>query len=496
MGTLPFLELNPAALPVGMRVGSWQVKGFRGRGTYGTVYRAVRVRDEGDGEIVALKLALRPGDERFEREAELLSRIRHPSVPRLLQSGRWRHPLGATYPYLAMEWVEGVALYEWARACNPSSRQALLRLAQVARALEATHKAGGVHRDVKGDNVLVRLEDGRAILTDFGAGHHARAETLTWQCLPPGTPAYRSPEACAFADRYSRHPAARYRAHPADDVFALGVSAYRLVTGEYPPSTHPHQEGAGVWLPGGTGPRSPLSLNPRVEPRLNTLILKMLSVQSEARGSASELAEALEQAVAQAGLEADTPLCAWRPKQRASEPSVEIVAEPLGFEEEPPPVAYAPQASPLARVPAPGWVNSLAGALLGGLIAGVIARGLPQAGPERAAVAAEQPPSAEGEESRDGGAAGLADTALASVVGEPKAPTSLETISLPLPEEPFRNQRRAPHCRPPLEVSIMGGCWIRLGDVKPPCGDMGYEWKGSCYLPSYTAPRSPTSDKP
>jgi hypothetical protein len=80
----------------------------------------------------------------------------------------------------------------------------------VARALEATHAACGVHRDVKGDNVLVRPADGRVFLTDFGAGHYRGAATLTTKLLPPGTPAYRSPEAWGFLRVFRRHPTAHY----------------------------------------------------------------------------------------------------------------------------------------------------------------------------------------------------------------------------------------------------------------------------------------------
>jgi len=91
--------VNPTALPPGTRVGSWQVTGFRCRDVYGSVYRAVH-HGNSRGRPAALKLAIYPADPRFEREVELLSRIRHPSVPRLLDAGRWSDGLGRAHPFL------------------------------------------------------------------------------------------------------------------------------------------------------------------------------------------------------------------------------------------------------------------------------------------------------------------------------------------------------------------------------------------------------------
>jgi serine/threonine protein kinase len=164
----PLQEVDPRALPVGTRVGPWRVLGFRGRGAYGTLYRVEREGREQEGSA-ALKLAVYPGDERYAREVWLLKRIRSPYVPRFHDEGVWEHATG-DFPYVVMELVEGEPLYEWAGRRNPTEGQVLRLLAQVAHAIADTHEAGGLHRDVKGANVLVRLSDGRAFLTDFGAG--------------------------------------------------------------------------------------------------------------------------------------------------------------------------------------------------------------------------------------------------------------------------------------------------------------------------------------
>src|SRR5690349_1450072 len=144
---------HPAFLLPGTQVEHWRVVDWVGGGVHGAVYRAVRVGDE-SAPPVALKLALLPRDPRFAREVELLSRQHHPHIPRLIDHGEWLHPDGTIHPYIAMEWVDGVPLYDWARQYQPDSRQVLRLLAQVALALQTIHAHGSVHRDLKGDNLL------------------------------------------------------------------------------------------------------------------------------------------------------------------------------------------------------------------------------------------------------------------------------------------------------------------------------------------------------
>jgi serine/threonine protein kinase len=464
-------NLNPARLPPGTRVGPWRVLERRGRGVYGAVYRATRA--DGHPGFVALKLALRPRDERFPREAELLSRIRHPNVPRFVGHGEWKDAAGTAYPYLAMELIDGVPLYVWAMEQRPTSRQVLSCLASLARALEATHAAAGVHRDVKGDNVVVRDGDGQAFLTDFGSGHYVGAATLTWPPFPPGTPAYRAPEAWRSVLRPGPDPAVPYAPGPADDVFALGVTAWRLVTGEYSRALGLAGEGARLWRGEGPSHFAPRVLNGRCCVELDALISRMLSVHPEARGSAGELAEAMEAAAREAGPTADVPLfnpeearpanvnaSSWRASSRersGSGRSWRIAAA----------VAISVVALGIA------W-------LLGTLHGGV---------PMEARVAMRL-------EARDAGTVAVGDSALTTSSAAP--PSTLVTIALDVPPNPFPGQRRTDskgRCPSKGQVPIQGYCWLKQDLDQKGCDENGYLYQdGQCYAPVFRTARPATSN--
>jgi eukaryotic-like serine/threonine-protein kinase len=92
-----------------------------------------------------------------------------------------------------------------------------------------------------------RSSDGRAMLIDFGTGLYPEAETLTPPDAYPGTPAYRSPESALFELQGLRIRAERYRAEPSDELYALGVTACRWLTGEYPRFSGPERDAQGVW---------------------------------------------------------------------------------------------------------------------------------------------------------------------------------------------------------------------------------------------------------
>ncbi|ADO69730.1 serine/threonine protein kinase [Stigmatella aurantiaca] len=459
----PMPELDPLSLPTGSVVNGWRITGWQGRGAYGSVYRAER--EHGDPAPVALKLALQAGDARFEREGALLSRIHSPHVPTLHGQGLWHHRRG-TFPYVVMQWIEGVPLYTWASRSALTSRQALKLLAQAARALAETHETGGVHRDVKGDNILVR-PDGHLFLTDFGAGNFRGALSLTWHVLPPGTPAYRSPEAWGFQRLFWQHPTAHYDASPCDDLFALGITAYRLVTGRYPPPTQPGEGGAEVWRPDGPGPCPPRDRNPAVCQELDALIRKLCAVcpMDRFRGSASEAFKALERAAERAGPSADAPLFGAAHAQHS----------------------YPAPGAPLPRKGDPTVPRALAWAAV--TTAGLVGLAL---APFAVSWLRTHQALERSEEAQDGGATALGNSGL-SISGYTAEPHP--GIGLPMPARPFPGQRKPP-CNRKGESEIRGGCWYLLGAAKPPCGEDAVDWQGGCYVPSFPREREPTSGEP
>ncbi|QSQ28084.1 serine/threonine protein kinase [Pyxidicoccus parkwayensis] len=448
----------------------------RGRGSFGVVFRAVPA-DAPEAEAVALKLALHNGDARFAREAELLSRIRHPAIPRLLDHGHWQPREGLSYAWLVMEWIEGLPLYKWAQAQRPSSRQVLQLLARLARALDATHSAGGLHRDVKGDNVLVRHADGQPFLMDFGSGHHLVAATVTWQAFPPSTLAYRSPEAWRHVPRSGKLPAVPYSPRATDDLFALGVTAYRLVTGKYPPVTHPEDPNAWLWRPKELSRWTASVCNPRCIPELSALVSRMLSPKPEARGIAREVAEALEQAARNAGRGADVPLF-------------------TGEEPHPAGLYPLPQHVTMQRPPRPRRWPWLAAGGLGGTLALSVA-GLLSVGRSEEPETPQFAEQEESEEARDGGTVAVGDTALTARVEPERAPSVLSPIAVDVPPKPFPWQRRpdaSGRCPNKVQVAINGGCWTKMPVDQKDCdGAEGFEYRGACYTPVVARPRPATS---
>ena len=209
-----------APLEPGSRVGAYRIVRPLGEGAMGIVFEAVR---EPDDEIVALKV-LRPElstdtifRQRFVHEARAAGEVRHRYLVPILDAGEID-----SRSYLAVEFVNGRSLEERLREGSPTIHEVVRIIAHVGSALDALHRAGLVHRDVKPANVMID-EGGSAVLTDFGLAKGRAYTVLTRPGMVIGTLDYLAPELLRGQE-----------ATPATDLYALGGIAYEAVAGRPP----------------------------------------------------------------------------------------------------------------------------------------------------------------------------------------------------------------------------------------------------------------------
>jgi serine/threonine protein kinase len=227
-------ETEDAALP--LQIGPYRLVREVGRGGMGTVFLAERA-DGQYAQRVALKL-IRAGaaspeaQRRFRAERQILARLAHPHIARLLDGGVTPPAADAPegLPYLVMEYVEGVPLLAYGDAWRLGLDARLALFLDVCEGVAAAHRALVVHRDLKPSNVLVAEDaEGRpqVKLLDFGIAKLLDdaddGAGLTRSGAHPMTPAYAAPE--------------QVRGEPvttATDVYALGLVLYELLTGRRP----------------------------------------------------------------------------------------------------------------------------------------------------------------------------------------------------------------------------------------------------------------------
>lgn len=192
-----------------------------GDGGMGCVYVGY---DETLEREVAIKM-LRPelkadpdAVERLRREALACSRLGHPNLVSAFELAEVEGALA-----IVMELVDGPTVRDLVNTGTRSSDEAAELILQVADGLAAVHEIGVVHRDLKPENLLVDRRTGRVKIADFGLAVTDGARRLTQAGMILGTPEYMSPE--------------RFRSYdpaPQDDIYALGVVFYELITGRPP----------------------------------------------------------------------------------------------------------------------------------------------------------------------------------------------------------------------------------------------------------------------
>jgi WD40 repeat protein len=209
--------------------GEYRILGTVGHGGMGVVYRAEQTIPR---RIVAIK-AIRPGLtsrqvlRRFEHEAHILGRLQHPGIAQVYEAGA-ASSARADEAFFVMEFVDGVAITEFAREAELGVREKLEMIARVCDAVQHAHQRRVIHRDLKPGNIYVTKE-GQPKILDFGVARLDGAddtESITRQTHAGqliGTLAYMAPEQLEGAEVDARA-----------DVYALGVVLYQLLTGALP----------------------------------------------------------------------------------------------------------------------------------------------------------------------------------------------------------------------------------------------------------------------
>jgi hypothetical protein len=280
-------------IPAGVRVGSYVIQETIASGGGGTVYAAQPAEQDPAGPRVAIKVLLRElaasrlALSRFQREAEVVSRIHHPNIVQVLESGG----LADGRPYIVMELVSGENLRNMLlRRGRFSPGEMLEILTPVCSALAAAHAAGIIHRDLKASNICIGQQGGKRVikLLDFGIAKLVEPDPeqpgLTVKGTRLGTPYAMPPEQIRGENIDERA-----------DIYSLGILLYQMLTGNYPfVGSSPHEIER---LHLEAIPPRPSRSAP-VSPALEAVVLRCLQKEPDARfGSVGELLTALQGAI-------------------------------------------------------------------------------------------------------------------------------------------------------------------------------------------------------
>ncbi|MHC4826392.1 MAG: protein kinase domain-containing protein [Planctomycetota bacterium] len=216
--------------PTPDRIGRYEIRRVLGAGGMGTVYEAVQDHPH---RIVALKVmrrgvASRSAMKRFQHEAEILGRLKHPNIAQVYDAGTFDEGEGAQ-PYFALEYISGDPLIAYAEARELGTRDRLDLFGKICDAVQYAHRKGVIHRDLKPDNILVD-ENREPKILDFGVARATDSDIQTTTLRTDigqliGTVPYMSPEQVAGDPN---------RLDTRSDVYSLGVVLYELLCGRLP----------------------------------------------------------------------------------------------------------------------------------------------------------------------------------------------------------------------------------------------------------------------
>lgn len=314
----------PGLLRPGEMIGPWRIIKVLGRGGYGIVFKVQR-----GSRYDALKMSLRPLHEqpapdeedssrRMEHEiATLLSSAPHPNLLRVHAVDCWPDQESG-YLYFVTDYVEGETFLEWCWRKRPTAAELVDVFTEVVRMVGELHRRGVYHRDLKPTNILVRKEDGRPMLIDFGVARLPGATTLTLG-LAPGVLYMQPPEALSFTRSKAWEKGARFEGGVAADLYALGVILYEALCDNHPFSPRLPDEQLLLAIET-VVPTPPHQLNPLAPRALSDIAMRLLEKRPKRRYPS---AEALLQALWEAAKERKSP--AWR--EPLTPPEEELPAE-------------------------------------------------------------------------------------------------------------------------------------------------------------------------
>jgi eukaryotic-like serine/threonine-protein kinase len=218
---------------------------------------------------------------RFQREAEAAAGLQHPNIVSVFDRGEFE----GTY-YIAMQYIEGPTLKQLIDS-GITVEQGVAVIRQVLGAAGYAHRQGIVHRDLKPQNVLVDPE-GKAVVTDFGIARAGVSE-ITQTGSVMGTPHYLSPE-----------QAQGFEVTAVSDLYSIGVMLYEALTGRVP--FEGESAVAVAMKQVSQMPQRPSSIQPRVSPALDAVVMRALEKDPGARfQSADAFIAALDQAMREPG---------------------------------------------------------------------------------------------------------------------------------------------------------------------------------------------------
>ncbi len=311
----------------GTKLGQYVVQEAIGEGAMGVVYKAYHPQLERTGAVKVLHGIGLDVDStaRFRREAQAIAHMRHPNVLNVFDFGEFEGT-----PYMIVEYVPGGSLASRLNRGALDTRSALAYLQGIGEALDYAHKHGIVHRDVKPANVLMGPDD-NPILADFGLAKLMESSSIkSLTGVTTGTPAYMAPEQVSGR-----------QVGPAADRYSLAVMAYEMLTGSLP-----FEEGGVLevlYAQVHRDPSAPSTVNPSLGPRVDSVILRGMAKDPNARWNrCGDLVAALETA-----LLADATPGPEKTIAMAS-PAIEKTVAVA-----PPPVVFAPPPTTRKRSPKP-----------------------------------------------------------------------------------------------------------------------------------------------